>query len=75
MQSRRSLRRKEHIHWRVQNIIRYEGRAILLLRNPYEAIISQWNHRKADNEVDSLRNLEESFKSEEFQKFASIEIK
>ena len=34
--------------WRMSHIRNFEGRGILLIRNPYTAVISHWNHRFAD---------------------------
>jgi len=38
-------RRRENLFWRLSHLQRFNARGILLIRNPYTAIISHWNHR------------------------------
>ena len=38
-------RSRDPAEWRMNHIRNFEGRGILLLRNPYTAVVSHWNHR------------------------------
>ena len=52
--------------WRENHIKSFGGRGVLLLRNPYRAILSAWNHRSMTHTglLDPL-----TFQSSEFRKF------
>ncbi len=47
---------------------------MLLVRNPYDAIVSHWNHIMADD-FSVPKQAVESLKTEKFSKFAEAEIK
>ena len=51
------------------------SRHILLLRNPYESIISIYNHLEFDNEQDTLRTLKAKLATKEFRDFAKTELR
>ncbi len=38
------VRGSEDFGWRLNHILRFGGRGIVLIRNPYDAVISYWNH-------------------------------
>ena len=52
---------REDLWWRMKNIRNFSGRAILLIRNPVDAIRSWWNHNKdvteepIDQDIDTPR--------------------
>ena len=61
---------KELLSWRMGNIRHFSGRAILIIRNPLDAMRSWWNHEQVllgeavDQDVDSPQ----------FMRFAEAEI-
>ena len=52
--------------WRRQHVALFGGRGVLVIRNPYRAIISFWNHKKAGHTNTAVL---ESLESEEFKTF------
>ena len=63
---------------RLKDMARMFGRALLLIRNPYEAIISFWNHDRSgtyDSSSDyGILNLQDSLHTDKFIDFAKTEI-
>ena len=69
-------RRREDPQWRSDSILRgCRNGAVLLLRNPYEAIVSHWSHRRAGTEVDQDKDVVASLRTREFEEFAELELK
>ncbi len=77
--SKRWTRWPEDIRFRVRDISRFGGRAVLLVRNPYESLLSFWNHERS-NSYDGggdvgLKHLYSSgLSSELFHQHATLEI-
>ena len=65
--------KRESLVWRIKHMMQYNGTGILLIRNPYDSIISAWNHL-GSTEVSTRRDLLQSLTTNEFQKFAFIEF-
>lgn len=68
----------EELSWRLKHISRLDGRAVLLIRNPYEAIISLWNHERSGSYDASYKqatkDLSASLNTPLFLDFAKLEI-
>ena len=54
-----------------ENITMFGGRGVLLIRNPYHAIISYWNFKETNSHVDITKK---SVHSKEFETFAKAEV-
>lgn len=67
-------RKSETMTWRLDHIYEFGGRAILLIRNPYESILAHWNHVLA-GELELDREYLSTLHSPQFVEFAKIEIK
>ena len=57
---------RKNFTWRIEHIEQFGGRGVLVIRNPYRAIISFWNHKKAGHTNTAVL---ESLESEEFKTF------
>ncbi len=66
-------RHSEDLGWRLEHILRFGGRGLLLVRNPYDAVVSYWNHATAGEHV-VLPNMVEHLHTEDFKNFAMVEI-
>ncbi|TRY75277.1 hypothetical protein TCAL_00682 [Tigriopus californicus] len=68
----------EKLSWRLKHMSRLDGRAVLLIRNPYEAIISLWNHERSGSYDSSYKkatkDLAASLNTPLFLDFAKMEI-
>ncbi len=78
--SRRWTRFSEHIDFRRQDMKRFLGRALLLIRSPYDSVISFWNHDRTGTYNggqgrDGLADLSASIQTEAFREFVRQEIK
>ena len=66
------------IKWRMKHLVSMEGRAVVLIRNPYEAIISFWQHDRSqsyDKPVKrGVKDLQKTLKTEMFRDFVKLEI-
>lgn len=64
--------------WRMRHLVSMGGRAVVLIRNPYEAIISFWQHdrsRTYDKAVKrGVKDLQGTMKTEMFRDFVRLEI-
>ena len=58
---------KCEVKWRREHINSFKGRAIVIIRNPYKAIISNWNHMKATSNT-KIADAS-TFKTLAFEKF------
>ena len=56
--------------WRRNNVKKFGGRAVLAIRNPYQAILSYWNFWKTRSHTETV--AAESLHSEEFQEFVRV---
>ena len=56
--------------WRRHHLGQFGGRGVLVIRNPYKAILSYWNFSKTKSHTNSVAT--ESLQSEEFQKFVRV---
>ena len=66
-QGRRQVTSEEDFDWRLDNIRYFGGEAVMLVRNPWDALRSSWNHLQEKTDLD--------VGSAEFQRFAVEEIK
>ena len=66
-QGRRQATSEEDFDWRLDNIRYFGGEAVILLRSPWDALRSSWNHLQEKTDLD--------VGSPEFQRFAVEEIK
>ena len=66
-QGRRQATCEEDFDWRLDNIRYFGGEAVVLIRNPWDALRSSWNHLQEKTDLD--------VGSPEFQRFAVEEIK
>eukprot|EP00095_Tigriopus_kingsejongensis_P007043 maker-scaffold146_size311726-snap-gene-0.14 protein:Tk07043 transcript:maker-scaffold146_size311726-snap-gene-0.14-mRNA-1 annotation:"wsc domain-containing protein 2" len=69
--------RREHedIEWRMNDIMRFRGKSLVLIRNPYLAIVSYWNHAQVDEvDMNPNLNLAEDLRSTKFEAFFMNEI-
>ncbi len=78
--SKRWSRWPEELAWRMRDIHMMRGRAILLFRNPYDALISFWNHDRTNSydggpQKDGLKDLAPSLHTDVFRDFVKSEIK
>ena len=48
-------RRRESANFRASNLAFGSGKAIVLIRNPYDAVISLWTHMFLDGALSELR--------------------
>ena len=46
------VRSQESIEWRMSNIQHFKGRAVLIIRNPFAALVSSWRHVMKDISID-----------------------
>ena len=73
----KDLKRTSDLRERMYLIFKSSGRGVLMLRNPYDAIVSWWNHVKSSSGTADTVNSEEVERSmaegEEFCEFASRE--
>ena len=53
----------------------FSGRGILLIRNPYRALVSYWNHIRAESTVKSNPDLEQEIHTDLFSRFMMNEAK
>ncbi|TRY79536.1 hypothetical protein TCAL_14836 [Tigriopus californicus] len=67
-------RKSETMVWRLDHIYNFGGRAIILVRNPYDSILAHWNHVLA-GELELAREYLKTLHSEQFLNFVKIEIK
>ena len=66
----------EPLGWRIQSLLSGDGRCILLIRNPYESIVSFWNHRENNpaKTIDSPnRHIRTDLELSQFREFADRE--
>ena len=66
-QVQRQLTSEEDFDWRLDNIRYFGGEAVMLLRSPWDALRSSWNHLQEKTDLDLA--------SPEFQRFSVEEIK
>ena len=66
-QGRRQATSEEDFDWRLDNIRYFGGEAVILIRSPWDALRSSWNHLQEKTDLD--------VGSPEFQRFAVEEIK
>ena len=64
------VRSQENIEWRLSNILHTNGRAVLIIRNPFPALVSSWRHVIGDDTIDP--DHEDHY--EHFQKSALSEV-
>ena len=66
---------REPVEWRLNHVLHFHGSGILLLRNPFLAIRSSWNHFTTESLTDVSLDLEENLiRSPQFQTFAHAQI-
>ncbi len=74
-----SPRQREPFAWRMQNLARIGRRAVLLMRDPYESIVSSWTQSwwiaMASEGLTSNDDLEGSLRTQAFRDFAENELK
>ncbi len=74
-----SPRKREPFDWRMQNLARIGRRAVLLMRDPYESIVSSWTQRwwitMASEGLTSKDDSEGSLRTQAFRDFAENELK
>eukprot|EP00090_Calanus_glacialis_P010224 TRINITY_DN18603_c0_g1_i1.p1 TRINITY_DN18603_c0_g1~~TRINITY_DN18603_c0_g1_i1.p1 ORF type:complete len:584 (-),score=121.65 TRINITY_DN18603_c0_g1_i1:74-1825(-) len=66
---------REDLQWRMQNVVYFSGGGVLLIRNPYDAIRSSWNHfqeYEGDIDVDVGTPKFQSFALNEAQKWIDL---
>ena len=77
--SKKWARAPEDLVYRLTHMAGRMGRAVLLIRNPYEALISFWNHDRSgtyDSKTSNgLLEVAESLRSEMFRDFVRLEIR
>ena len=61
---------KKDLSWRKNQINIFGGRAVLVIRNPYEAILSYWNFKKTQSHTKTVAS--KSLNSAEFRKFVRV---
>ena len=61
---------KLDLSWRKNQIHIFGGRAVLVIRNPYEAILSYWNFKQTQSHTKTV--AVRSLHSAEFRKFARV---
>ncbi len=69
-------RRQPDLDYRLNLLVRYAGRLVLLVRNPFKAIVSWWNHAKSGdtfNQGLKRQELIKSMKTQDFCQFAEAE--
>ena len=76
--SKKWTRWSEDLAWRLRHITWQAGRAVVLIRNPYEALISFWNHDRSDTydsaQDTGIHNLGDTLMSKLFRDFVKVEI-
>ncbi len=70
----------EELGYRLRSIRRMSGRAVILIRNPYDSILSFWNHDRSGFYGhglfrDGVLDLADSVRSDLFRDFARQEVK
>ena len=65
------VRSQESIEWRMSNIQHFKGRAVLIIRNPFAALVSSWRHVMKDNSIDPSHQAYYDY----FQRYALSEVK
>ncbi len=79
-ESRMWSRWSEDVAFRMKDIQFMKGRAVILFRNPYDTMISFWNHDRSGTydggrNKDGLKDLAESLKTDMFKDFVKNEMK
>ena len=69
------MRQGEVPRWRMLDIASFGGRGIVLIRNPYRAIVSYWNHIRAKHVAKANPALEEEVRTSRFSDFARNEAR
>lgn len=72
----RAIYKKEHLNytmkWRKNNVQQFNGRAVLVIRNPFDAILSYYNFKRTQSHTKKLDIKE--FLTQEFKLFAFVGI-
>ena len=56
--------------WRRRHVRQFGGRGVLVIRNPYKAILSYWNFKRTKSHTKTV--AAESLHSEDFQEFVRV---
>ncbi len=67
-------RGREDVTWRMRNVLAYSGRAILVIRDPFRAIVSYWNHIVTKTRLECSKQLLQEVRSDLFNRFFINEI-
>ena len=59
-------------NWRINHIKQFKGRGVLVIRNPYKAILSYWNFKTTRSHTKTIQS--ETLHSDRFIKFAKVGI-
>ena len=56
------------LSWRRRHVNHFDGKGVLVIRNPYKAILSYWNFKNTKSHTKTISGA--SLRSERFQQFA-----
>ena len=75
------VRERMPVDWRMNHMKAFFGYrgdaglgAVLLLRNPYDAILSYWAHKSAQHEMETPKDFLFSLRSKGFQEHVRVEL-
>ena len=61
-----------NLQWRQKHVQSFGGRGVMVIRNPYRAVLSYWNYKTMKSHTKT--NTADSLKSAKFQQFAKTGI-
>ena len=61
-----------NLQWRQKHVKQFGGRGVMVIRNPYKAILSYWNFKTTKSHTKT--NTADSLHSDKFQEFAKVGI-